>query len=73
MSQPPIKKKRGGRMMPMLVFGTVCSTIYTFTHDYLIPRPNKEKYLESFKNKQNRQIVVLGADVIGMTTAYYLS
>ena len=52
--------------------GGTCS-LYTLAHDYIIPTPNQSKHFEQFKDKKQRNIIIVGGGLMGMSSAYFLS
>lgn len=50
-----------------------CAAIYTGAHDYLIPVPSSKPHFADFKEKKERNVVIVGAGFMGMSTAYFLS
>ena len=46
---------------------------YTVFHDFIKPAPSKQAHIKRFRDFEQRNIVVIGAGVVGLTTAYYLS
>ena len=38
-----------------------------------MPKPLRSKFYNEFQQKDERKIVVIGAGLVGLSTAYYLS
>ena len=67
-----VPRKKSRFLRTTFYISAVCAT-YTFTYDYLMPKPLRSKFYNEFQQKDERKIVVIGAGLVGLSTAYYLS